>query len=85
MYHPTIFSVSFTDNHHHRVATCGGMDSEYSHTTRETFTEYVVASDLETAQFLWSHRGRNLTSRTDIVWVELGPVTLMMTAGYGIY
>lgn len=83
MVYPHVFQVSYEDDHYHRVDTCGGMDSEYSHTTRENNTELVVAPDLETAKFLWAHRCRGLKSRTNIKWETLGAVSLLFTGGYG--
>lgn len=84
MIHPQAFRVSFQDDVHHRRPTCGGMDSEYSHSTRERHTEIVVAPDLETAKFLWTHRSRLITTRTDIEWEELGPVTIVLSQAYGL-
>jgi len=84
MVHPKVFKVSFVDDQHHRISTCGGLDSEFSHTTREPVCELVVAPDLETAQFLWSHRGRLITSRSNIDWEEVGDVSLMFTEAYGL-
>ena len=60
------------------------MDSEYSHTTRETKTEYVVANNLETAQFLWNNRMGPNTAKTNISWNELGNVTIMIGNIYGV-
>ena len=60
------------------------MDSEYSHTTRETKTEYVVANNLETAQFLWNNRMGPNTTKTNISWNELGNVTIMIGNIYGV-
>lgn len=84
MYHPKVFRVSFEDDYHHRTPTCGGMDSEYSHTTREPRSDLVVAPDLETAQFLWVNRCRAITSRTNIQWEELGNVSLMVPGLFGV-
>ena len=79
MIHPKVFRVTYEDDYHHRKSTCGGMDSEYSHTTREKMEEYVIAPDLDTAKFLWTHRSAAINSRTNIAWEELGNVSLMMT------
>lgn len=84
MYHPKVFRVSYERDFHHRREILGGLDSEYSHTTREGDEEYVVAPDMKTAQFLWHHRCRAITDRTDIRWEELGGVTLMMEGVYGL-
>lgn len=84
MYHPKVFRVIFHDNQHHRKDIMGGLDSEYSHTTREQFVEYVVAPDLETAQFLWTHRCRLIKTRCDIMWEELGYVSLMIQNIHGV-
>lgn len=84
MYHPKIFRVSYEDDTHHRRSTFGGMDSEPSHTTRDPKQEWIVAPDMETAQFLWSHRGRGVSTRTDVQWEEVGNVSLMVEGIYGI-
>jgi len=84
MIHPHIFRVSYVDDHHHRVDTCGGMDSEYSHTTRDRREEFVVAPDMETAQFLWNHQRRGIKSMTDVEWSDVGQVSILFAQGYGI-
>ena len=84
MYYPKVFRVSYEDDTYHRRPTCGGMDSEPAGKTRDPKEELIVAPDMETAQFLWSHRSRAITSRTDIQWEELGNVSLMIPDVYGL-
>ncbi len=84
MIYPKVFKVLFEDDTYHRVSTCGGMDSEFSHITRDQNAEYVVAPDLETAQFLWNHKNRGIKTRTDIKWKELGNVNILLANGFGI-
>jgi hypothetical protein len=84
MYHPKIFRVAYEDTTYHRRDTYGGMDSEPSHQTRDPKEEFIIAPDMETAQFLWAHRSRAITSRTDIQWTEIGNVSLMIAGAYGL-
>lgn len=55
-----IFRVDFTDDYHHRIQTYGGMDSEYSHTTREPHSEYILSfeDDIEFVEWNWKHRNK---------------------------
>lgn len=63
----------------------GGLDSEYSHTSREAKEELIVAPDLEVAQFMWSHRNGHNDRIASITWEELGNITLMIPTIHGLY
>jgi hypothetical protein len=79
MLHPKVFRVSYETDIHHRVITCGGMDSEYSHTTRERKVEYIVASEIDFAVFLWENRNKHNKDHSEVEWEELGNVTILIT------
>lgn len=76
-----IFRVDFVDDTYHRVATCGGMDSEFSHKTRDPKVSHVIAPSLEIAQFVFKSTGRLHDSMTEVRWTELGGVDLDINVG----
>jgi hypothetical protein len=86
MYRPIAFKVTYTDETPVRVATCGGMDSEFSHMERMPYQEILIAPDMETAVFLWgkqnAYRAKKLE---DIQWFELGEVSTNISIPFHIY
>lgn len=70
-----LFKVTFTDEVHHRVSTCGGMDSEYSHTSREPKEEFFVLNkdDHKLAALIWNHQNKyREDTMEDVVITPIG-------------
>lgn len=55
-----IYRVDYIDDYHHRTQTYGGMDSEYSHTTREPTHDFILSTsqDIDTVRAIWDIRNK---------------------------